>query len=131
MLTASGTGFVAPIPPVIAGVVSGQTTTSEAPVKPFAGVTIGDANPGATDTLTITLGGAGGALTDDYYGNLNERRARLSTSTMLQGTTAMITRELDALFFTPIAGAAGHILDDDVHAQRSKHRWRRAEWSIR
>ena len=50
--------------PTIAGTVSGQMTTSEAPVRPFAHATIGDANVGATDTLTITLGGAGGTLSD-------------------------------------------------------------------
>jgi hypothetical protein len=32
----------------------------EAAIKPFAHVTIGDANAGAIDTLTITLGGVGG-----------------------------------------------------------------------
>jgi ELWxxDGT repeat protein len=50
-LTAIGT---APPPPTIAGTVSGQTTTSEAPVMPFALATIGDPNVGTTDTLTIT-----------------------------------------------------------------------------
>ena len=49
--------------PTISGTVAGQTTTSEAPVTPFSGVTIADANNGGTDTdtLTITLSG-GGAL---------------------------------------------------------------------
>jgi hypothetical protein len=46
--------------PTIAGTVSGLTTTSETSVKPFTHVTVGDANLGATDTQTITLGGAGG-----------------------------------------------------------------------
>src|SRR5207248_689796 len=41
--------------PTISGTVAGQTTTSEAPVHPFAGVTISDPNTGATDTLTITV----------------------------------------------------------------------------
>jgi hypothetical protein len=31
----------------------------EAPVEPFAGVTIGDTNSGATDALSITLAGSG------------------------------------------------------------------------
>jgi uncharacterized repeat protein (TIGR03803 family) len=48
--------------PTITGTASGQATTSEAPVAPFAHVTIDDSNPGATDTLTITLSGAGGTL---------------------------------------------------------------------
>ena len=50
------------IAPRIAGTLANQTTTSEAPVHPFSGVTITDANSGATDVLTITVGGAGGAL---------------------------------------------------------------------
>jgi hypothetical protein len=37
-------------PPTIAGTVSGQTTTSEAPVTPFASAMIGDPNVGATDS---------------------------------------------------------------------------------
>jgi hypothetical protein len=52
--------------PTIAGTVSGQTTTSEAAVKPFAHVTIGDSNAGASDALTITLGGSVGALVDGW-----------------------------------------------------------------
>ena len=60
-LTALTPGSSATPPPTIAGTVSGQTTTSEAPVKPFTHVAIGDANVGATDILTITLGGAGGS----------------------------------------------------------------------
>ncbi len=49
------------VAPTIAGTAPGQTT-SEAPVRPFAGATIGDANAGATDTLTITLGAWAGRL---------------------------------------------------------------------
>jgi hypothetical protein len=48
------------VAPMVAGTAGGQTATNEAPVTPFAHVTVGDANVGATDTLTITLGGAGG-----------------------------------------------------------------------
>jgi hypothetical protein len=44
--------------PTITGTVSGQATTSETPIHPFS-VTIGDANAGATDTLSITLSGPG------------------------------------------------------------------------
>jgi hypothetical protein len=51
----SGNGLVdislIPVPPTITGTVAGQTTTLEAPVKPFSSVTIGDDNSGATDTL--------------------------------------------------------------------------------
>jgi Ca2+-binding RTX toxin-like protein len=63
-------------------------------------VTVGDNNAGATDTLTITLGGAGGTLSGmglsgGAGGNYE-----------LTGTAAAITGELDALVFTPKAGAA-------------------------
>ena len=85
--------------PTIAGTVSGQATTSEAPVKPFTHVAIGDANVGATDTLTITLGGAGGTL------NGTGLSAGVGGVYTLSGTTAAITNELDALVFTPTAGA--------------------------
>ena len=85
-------------PPSITGTVAGQTTTSEAPVTPFASVTIGDPNAGATDTLTISLSGAGGTLSG----------AGLSGSGgtyTLTGAAATVTSELDALSFTPTAGA--------------------------
>src|SRR3984957_18600421 len=89
----------AAVGPTIAGTVSGQTTTSEAPVKPFTHVAIGDANVGATDTLTITLGGAGGPLSGT---GLSAGAGGVYT---LSGTAAAITSELDALIFTPTAGA--------------------------
>ena len=88
------------VEPTIAGTVSGQTTTSEAPVKPFAHVTIGDANIGATDTLTITLGGAGGTLSGTGLSGWD-----VGGVYTLSGTAAAITSELDALVFTPKAGA--------------------------
>ena len=89
----------AAVAPTIDGTVGGQTTTSEAPAKPFAHVTIGDANAGATDTLTITLGGAGGTLSGTgLSGGIGSVYA-------LTGTAAAITSELDALIFMPIAGA--------------------------
>ena len=93
----------AAVAPTIAGTVSGQTTTSEAPVRPFAHATIGDANVGATDTLTITLGGAGGTLIDGTgFSSLTTVSAGVYR---LSGTAGAITSELDALIFTPTAGA--------------------------
>jgi ELWxxDGT repeat protein len=89
----------APPPPTIAGTVSGQTTTSEAPVRPFASATIGDPNVGATDTLTITLGGAGGTLSGKGLS------AGVGGVYTLSGTASAITSEVEALAFTPKAGA--------------------------
>jgi hypothetical protein len=54
------------VAPTIAGTARGQTTASETPVRPFAHVTVGDANAGATDTLTINIGGGGGTLADGH-----------------------------------------------------------------
>ena len=92
-----------PALPTITGTVSGQPTISEAPVKLFAQTTIGDANLGATDTLTITLDGVGGTLAD------GTGFTSLTTVSQwvyrLSGTAAAITSELDALIFTPTAGA--------------------------
>jgi hypothetical protein len=68
---------------------------------PFAGVTIADTNSGATDTLTITLSGAGGTLT---------------------GTAAAITGELDALSFT--RRCPEHHIHHQLRAQRPEHRLR-------
>ena len=97
-----GTYTVGNTAPTIVGTLSSQTTTSEAAVKPFAGVTIGDANFGATDTLTITLGGAGGTLADGTgFSSLTKVGAGVYR---LSGTAAAITSELDALVFTPKAG---------------------------
>jgi hypothetical protein len=86
------------VAPTIAGTVSGQTTTSEASVKPFAHVTVGDRNVSATDTLTITLGGAGGTLSGT---GLSGGPNGVYT---LSGTAAVVTSEVDALVFTPTAG---------------------------
>ena len=102
----------------------GQRTTSEAPVTPFSQVTIGDANIGATDTLTITLDGVGGTLAD---GTGFTSLATVSAAVYsLSGTAAAITSELDALVFTPIGRSARHDLHNDVHAKRSEQRQRRA-----
>ena len=103
----TGTYTVGNAVPTISGTVSGLTTTSEAPVKPFAHATVGDANVGATDTLTITLGGAGGTLADGVgFSSLTTVGAGVYR---LSGTAAAITSELDALVFTPIAGAPGSV----------------------
>jgi uncharacterized repeat protein (TIGR03803 family) len=90
--------------PTISGTLSDQTTTSETPINPFSGATVGDANVGATDTLTITLSneGAGGTLTDGTgFSGLVSIGAGVYT---LTGTAAAITSELDALVFTPTKG---------------------------
>jgi uncharacterized repeat protein (TIGR03803 family) len=100
----TGAGFVT-APPTISGTIGGQTTIAEAPVTPFAEVTVGDPNASATDTLTITLskGGANGKLSGT---NLSGLKNGLYT---LTGTAAAITTELDALTFTPATGAPNSV----------------------
>ena len=87
--------------PTISGTKAGQATTSEAPVKPFSGVTVADPNAGATETLTIAVSGAGGALSGT---GLTGGTGGVYT---LSGTAATVTSQLDALSFTPTAGAPG------------------------
>jgi hypothetical protein len=118
------------VAPTIAGTKSGQTTTSEAPISPFSGVTIGDANAGATDTLTIELFGPGkladvatpGDLTRiKVVGGGGSPTSAYSLST-LSGSPDTITSELDALVFAPVNGtpntsvATGFTLIDDSSA---------------
>jgi hypothetical protein len=89
------------VAPTITGTVANQATTSEAAVKPFSGVTIGDANGNnPTETVTITLGGTGGTLTG---AGLTQNPG--GSYTLATGTAANVTAELDALVFTPAAGA--------------------------
>ena len=93
---------VTPTPPVITGTVAGQTTTAEAPIKPFAKVSILDTNAGATDELTITLSGAGGTLTGT---GLTGGTGGVYTLSAASPTT--LTAELDALGFVAAAGSPG------------------------
>ena len=88
------------VAPTITGVVAtAQPTISEAAVTPFSTVTISDANLGAKDTLTITIGGAGGTLSGAGLSGTGPYT--------LSGTAAAITTALDALSFRPTAGAPG------------------------
>jgi uncharacterized repeat protein (TIGR03803 family) len=84
------------VAPTITGTVSSQATSSETPIDPFSGVTIGDTNGGATDTLSITLSGPG---------SLSGTGLSVSSGIYkLTGTAAAITSELRALSFTPVDG---------------------------
>ena len=93
-----GTLITAYAAPVITGTVAGQTTTSEAPVSPFSGVTVTDPNQG-TDTLTIALNGAG---TLSGAGTINP-----DGTYRIIGTAAQVTSQLEAVTFTPAAGQPG------------------------
>ncbi|MBV8442981.1 MAG: heparin lyase I family protein, partial [Hyphomicrobiales bacterium] len=86
-----------PAAPTISGAVAGQATTSETALKPFSSVTVADPNSGASDTLTITLAGAGGTLSGT---GLSGGTGGVYT---LSGTAATVTSELEALSFAPNA----------------------------
>ncbi|BAM91984.1 putative calcium binding hemolysin protein [Bradyrhizobium oligotrophicum S58] len=83
--------------PKITGTITGQMTTSEASVHPFSTVTIEDLNVGATDTLTITLSGAGGILSGTGLSGSNGVYT-------LSGSASTITGQLRALTFAPAEG---------------------------
>ena len=89
-----------PSTPTIAGTMSNQVVGAKGTSNPFVGVTIGDTNTGAIDTLTIALSGSGGTLAD--VGNFHGLALAGSVYT-LTGNAASITSELDALVFTPAA----------------------------
>jgi hypothetical protein len=63
--TASVTVDILAPPPTITGASVTYTDAGESTDKPFAGVTVGDPNAGATDTLTITLSDANAALVNN------------------------------------------------------------------
>ena len=89
--------------PTTTGTLSGQTTTSEARLGSFSGMTIGDENFGAADALTITLSNssADGTLADGSgFSGLVPDGSGIYTLT----GTAATTSELTALVFRPTAG---------------------------
>ena len=85
--------------PTLAG-TQATSDTAEAPVTPFAGVTLADPSRG-TDTLTITLRNGGGALSGTGLA------ANPDGTYTLAGSAATVTQQLDALSFTPTAPPAG------------------------
>ncbi len=92
------------VPPTIAG-THARPTTVDAAVNPFTGVTIGDLNTGATDTLTITLSNSG------TTGVLSGTGLSGGTNGVytLSGTAAAVTSALDLLSFKPATGAPGSV----------------------
>jgi hypothetical protein len=75
-----------------------MTTPSEAPVRPFGQVTVSD-----SDTLSIIVRSGGGGTPAGTLSGTGV--SGFSTVYSLSGTPAAITSELEALFFTPFAGA--------------------------
>ena len=93
--TASVIATAGSLVPTITGTVSNQTVAASGTILPFAGVTIGDANFGQTETLTISLPSANGTLT-----NLGGGGYANGVYTDV-GSAAALTRDLEALVFNP------------------------------
>ena len=73
------------LPPVISHALADQTTTDEATISPFSGVTISDPNSGQTETVTVTLSNhLNGTLSSSAGGSYNSATAVYS----ITGTTA-------------------------------------------
>ena len=104
-------------PPTIAG-THATPTTVDAAVNPFTGVTIGDLNAGATDTLTITLSNSG------TTGVLSGTGLSAGTNGVytLSGTAGAVTSALDLLSFKPATGAPGSVTTTTFCVERSEHR---------
>ena len=87
--------------PIISGTMAGQTVAPLETDTPFSSVAISDPNTDTTDSLSITLTGGGGLLSDGSgFDGLTTSGPGVY---LLSGTAAAITSELDVLIFTPSA----------------------------
>ncbi|MGI4768919.1 MAG: beta strand repeat-containing protein, partial [Janthinobacterium lividum] len=91
--------------PSISGTVAAQTTTSEAPVRPFATTIVSDPSGGATDSITITLSGSGGTL-QDGPGQSGLTQTGAATYSLAASSPSAVTADLQALAFTPMIGGS-------------------------
>ena len=120
-------------PTTIVGTGSLQTTPQEVPVRPFAHVTISDKNPGATDTLTITLGGVAGPWGGTLYGTglsggaggvytlaLEKRRRSQANSTPWSSAQMWASYTKFTLSDQTSAGGAPTVRFDHVCTRRNK-----------
>ena len=86
--------------PAISGAVAAQKTGDESSIAPFAGVTITDAYPDQTETVTVSLSAvANGALYDLGAGTYNAATGVYSVT----GTTQAVSAAVDALRLAPTA----------------------------
>jgi hypothetical protein len=103
--TAMDTVDILAPPPTISGAGETYTTAGASTDTPFAGVTVGDLNAGATDTLTVTLSDANATLA--YNGHtLTAADPGVYT---LTGSAYGITGELDALTLNAPATLTGAV----------------------
>jgi hypothetical protein len=93
-------GLVVPGAPVI-GTLAPIPTTDEAPVNPFAGVTVTDPDITQTDTVGMTYTAANGVLSDPNHGT--DRSIVLAGTYTVTGTASQLQTDLAGLIFTPTA----------------------------
>jgi plastocyanin len=105
-VTATGTLTAAP-PPVspvsISGSGGSQAISDTSAVAPFRNAVIADPNPGATDTVRITVSNvANGTLSNLGGGSFNPSTGGFTVS----GSAAVVSAAVDGLVFTPTAHQA-------------------------
>ena len=83
--------------PTAANGSAGQAITDKATATPFAQVTVGDPDPGQTETATITYTAANGVLSGTGLAG------SAGNYTLSAGSAAALQSALDALTFTPTA----------------------------
>jgi hypothetical protein len=96
-----------PVAPNISGTFAGQTVTEGNLIKPFASVTVSDANSNPMDSVTITETDSSGTASD-ANGKLTAAGLTEVSSgvyTFLSAGPVIISKEIDGLTFTPTAQA--------------------------